>query len=50
MLKRRETSLTEEKLFNQGSLEELIAAYKVNKNPKYKKRIMKLMKETQKNK
>ena len=30
-----------------GSLEELIAAYKVNKDPKYKKRIMILMKETQ---
>ncbi len=50
MLKRREKSLTEEELFNEGSLEELIAAYKVNKNPKYKKRIMLLMKETQKNK
>ncbi len=45
MLKRRETSLKEEELFNQGSLEELIAAYKVNKDPKYKKRIMTLMKD-----
>ncbi len=49
MLKRREKSLTEEELFNEGSLEELIAAYKVNKNPKYKKRIMTLMKDTQEN-
>ncbi len=47
MLKRRETSLREEKLFNQGSLEELIAAYKVNKDPTYKKRIMTLIKDTQ---
>jgi len=39
--------LKEEKLFNEGSLEELIAAYKINKNPKYKKRIMLLMKEKQ---
>ncbi len=49
MLKRRETSLREEELFNQGSLEELIAAYKVNKDPKYKKRIMSLIKDTQDN-
>lgn len=47
MLKQRETLLREEKLFNQGSLEELIAAYKVNKDPKYKKRIMTLMKAKQ---
>ncbi len=46
-LKRRKVELQEERLFNQGSLEELIAAYKVNKNPKYKKRIMSLMKDTQ---
>ena len=39
--------MKEEALFNEGSLEELIAAYKVNKDPKYKKRIMTLMKETQ---
>lgn len=48
MLIRKETLLREEKLFNQGSLEELISAYKVNKNPKYKKRIMALIKETKK--
>jgi len=47
LLKQRETLLREEKLFNQGSLEELIAAYKVNKDPKYKKRIMALMKDSQ---
>lgn len=37
----------EKTVFTEGSLEELIAAYKVNKDPKYKKRIMVLMKETQ---
>lgn len=50
MLKRRKTFLQKEKLFNEGSLEDLIAAYKVNKNPKYKKRIMTLMKDVQENK
>ena len=50
MLKGRKTFLQEEKLFNEGSLEDLINAYKVNKNPKYKKRIMSLMKEQQENK
>ncbi len=50
MLKGRKTLLQEEELFNEGSLEDLIAAYKVNKNPKYKKRIMTLMKDTQENK
>ena len=49
MLKGRETYLKEEKLLNEGSLEDLIAAYKINKNPKYKKRIMLLMKDTQEN-
>jgi len=47
MLRRRKLFLQEEKLFKEGSLEELIAAYKVNKNPKYKKRIMSLMKAKQ---
>lgn len=47
-LKQRKALLQEEKLFNEGSLEELISAYKVNKNPKYKERIMLLMKEQQK--
>jgi hypothetical protein len=49
MLKRRKRSLQEEKLFNEGSLEDLIAAYKINKNPKYKKRILSLMKDQQEN-
>jgi hypothetical protein len=47
MLSRRKVVLQEERLFEHGSLEELIAAYKVNKNPKYKQRIMKLMKDKQ---
>ncbi len=47
-LKQRRVVLQEEKLLNEGSLEELITAYKVNKSPKYKERIMLLMKEQQK--
>ena len=47
MLSRRKVLLQEERLFKHGSLEELIAAYKVNKNPKYKQRIMSLMKAKQ---
>ena len=39
--------LKEEKLLNSGSLEELIAAYKVNHNPKYKALIMLLIKDKQ---
>jgi len=46
-LTKRKKFLQEEKLLNEGNLEELIAAYKTNKNPKYKKRIMKLIKEKQ---
>jgi hypothetical protein len=49
-LKQRRTVLQEEKLLSEGSLEELITAYKVNKSPKYKERIMLLMKEKQKQK
>lgn len=49
MLKQRKIVLQEEKLFTEGSLEDLIAAYKINKNPKYKERIMTLMKEAQEN-
>lgn len=41
--------MKEEALFTEGSLEELIAAYKINKDPKYKQRILALMKETQEN-
>jgi len=47
MLSHRKVVLQEERLFKYGSLEELIAAYKVNKNPKYKQRIMTLMKDKQ---
>ncbi len=50
LLKRRKIFLQDERLFNEGSLEDLIAAYKINKNPKYKERIMSLMKDTQENK
>ena len=50
MLKGRKTYLQEEKLLNEGSLEDLIAAYKINKNPKYKNRIISIMKEQQENK
>lgn len=46
-LTKRKKVLQEEKLLNEGNLEELIAAYKTNKNPKYKTRIMKLIKEKQ---
>ena len=49
MLKQRKNVLEEEKLLNEGSLEDLIAAYKINKNPKYKERILTLMKESQDN-
>lgn len=50
LLKKRKQFLQEEKLFNEGSLEDLIAAYKKNKNPKYKERILLLIKEEQENK
>ncbi|PHS32472.1 MAG: hypothetical protein COA92_06235 [Sulfurovum sp.] len=49
-LKQREKSLQEKKLISEGSLDELISAYKVNKKPKYKERIMSLMKEKQEHK
>jgi len=47
-LKQRHAKLEEEKVLQNGSLEELISLYKTNKNPKYKKRILVLMKEAQK--
>lgn len=50
ILKERKALLEEEKLLHEYSLEDLIAAYKVNKNPKYKKRIMTLIKDTQESK
>jgi len=40
-------TLKETKLLNYGTLEELISEYKINKNPKYKQRIMSLMKDKQ---
>jgi len=42
--------LKEEKLLQDGSLEEVIAAYKKNKDPRYKTRSLLLMKKAQENK
>lgn len=47
-LEQRHAALKEEKILQQGSLEELISAYKVTKKPSYKKRILEQMKEVQK--
>lgn len=47
-LEQRHAIMKEENLLNEGSLEELISAYKVTKKPNYKKRILELMKEAQK--
>jgi len=49
-LQKRRNVLKEEKLLRDGSLEELIAAYKENKDPRYKTKIMLLMKKVQENK
>ncbi|WP_295421055.1 hypothetical protein [Sulfurovum sp.] len=49
-LQKRRTTLREEKLLRDGSLEELIEAYKKNKDPRYKARILMLMKKAQENK
>ncbi len=46
-LTQRYTVLKDEEMLKEGSLEALIASYKTNKNPKYKKRILELMKEAQ---
>ncbi len=46
-LTQRYTVLKDEKMLKEGSLEALISSYKTNKNPKYKKRILELMKEAQ---
>jgi len=46
-LQQRHKILKEEKVLKDGSLEELIALYKTNKNPKYKKRILQEMKKVQ---
>jgi len=46
-LKSRCSRLKEDELLKNGSLEDLIVAYKKNKDRRYKKRIMTLMKEVQ---
>jgi hypothetical protein len=47
-LTKRYQSLKEERLLKEGSLEELIAAYKKNNDPRYKSKIMTRIKELQK--
>jgi len=49
-LKRKNSQLQEEDLLQNGSLEELIEAYKKNKDQRYKSKIMQRIKEIQKNK
>jgi DNA-binding SARP family transcriptional activator len=46
-LKKHYSKLQEEKLLREGTLEELIAAYKKNNNPKYKAKILARMKKLQ---
>jgi len=48
-LKTRNNQLKEKNLLENGSLEELIEAYKKDKSPKYKKKIMERIKEIQQN-
>jgi hypothetical protein len=47
-LEQRKKRLEEKKLLKDGSIEELIAAYKHNKKPEFKQRILSLMKEKHK--
>jgi hypothetical protein len=47
-LQKRYNVLKEKRLLEKGSLEELITAYKKNKNPKYKAKIMQRIKQLQK--
>ena len=47
-LTQKHTQLKEQELLKDGSLEALIEAYKTNKKPQYKQRILELMKEAQK--
>ncbi len=47
VLKQRLDRLQEDRILKEASLETLIAEYKKNKKPKFKKRIMELMKEKQ---
>jgi hypothetical protein len=49
-LKRRHSYLKEQKLLHEGSLEELITAYKKDNNPHYKSKIMQRIKEIQQKK
>ena len=49
-LKTRNSHLQEKNLLQNGSLEELITAYKKNKNPRYKSKIMQRIKKIQQNK
>jgi len=49
-LQKRNNQLKEEKLLHEGSLEELITAYKKNNNPRYKSKIMERIKEIQQKK
>jgi len=46
-LEQRYIILKDEKILKHGSLETLISEYKMNKNPKYKQRILELMKTVQ---
>ncbi len=48
LLQYRLISLQEKKLLQEGSLSELISAYKKNQDPQFKKRIMELLKEQKK--
>jgi len=50
LLKKRNSKLQEQKLLHEGSLEELITAYKKDNNPRYKTKIMQRIKEIQQNK
>ena len=49
-LKKRNNRLKEQKLLHEGSLEELITAYKKDNNPRYKVKIMQRIKEIQQEK
>jgi len=48
ILTHRLAQLKEEKILKEGSLEELIHMYKINKKPQFKQRILELMKKAQK--
>jgi len=48
-LQKRSSRMKEQKLLREGSLEELITAYKANNNPRYKAKIMQRIKVLQQN-